>query len=376
MVRWTSFESDKKLCLGSRKLKGKTHPYVAQPDYAFWRKSVADVAMSEVDPVTQAPFQLSASDKIATAGSCFAQNVARYLQKAGFNYYVTEPAHAMLPPETAAAYNYGTYTARYGNIYSARQLLQLMQRAYGKFTPQEDVWAESNGRYIDPFRPGIQPDGFASLDEYHADRVQHFAAVRKAFENLDVFIFTLGLTEAWVAVADGSVYTLCPGVAGGEFDAEKYQFINFSAAEIHDDMLAFVDGLREVNPAAKIILTVSPVPLIATAEDRHVLVSTCYSKSALRVACESIVCDREDIVYFPSYEIATGDFTRGAYFAEDLRSITEDGIDHIMSVFIRHYTESLDQGIEQPSTSGDEHVQKMSELADLNCDEEALDPKD
>ena len=33
-----------------------------------------------------------------------------------------------------------------------------------------------------------------------------------AFRDLDVFVFTLGLTEAWVAKADGAVFPLAPGV--------------------------------------------------------------------------------------------------------------------------------------------------------------------
>src|SRR5262249_55517296 len=115
-------------------------------------------------------------------------------------------------------------------------------------------------------------------------------------EEADVFIFTLGLTEAWESVADGSVYPICPGVSGlGKFDKQKYRFANYSVSSIVSDLRAAINMIREHNDRIKIIITVSPVPLIATAEDRSVLVSTTYSKSALRVAAEEISGDDDRI---------------------------------------------------------------------------------
>jgi hypothetical protein len=130
-------------------------------------------------------------------------------------------------------------------------------------------------------------------------------------------VFSLGLTECWISCEDGAAYPICPGTGGGEFDARKYKFVNFDVAEVTDDLKQFVSLLRSVNQRARIILTVSPVPLVATAEDKHVLVATTYSKSVLRVAAEAVVRSCDDVTYFPSYEIITGSFSRGAYFAED-----------------------------------------------------------
>jgi hypothetical protein len=47
------------------------------------------------------------------------------------------------------------------------------------------------------------------------------------FEKLDVFTFTLGLTEAWRNRNDGAVFPLPPGVSGGEMNDQRYEFINF-----------------------------------------------------------------------------------------------------------------------------------------------------
>lgn len=364
-------------------MSGKTehpHPYQSLPDTSFWKRSLVDRPLQSVDPVVGVPFTLTPESRIATAGSCFAQHISRHLRASGFNYYVTEPAHSQVDEHTAALFNYGTFTARYGNVYTARQLLQLYQRAYGDFQPFDDVWKRSEHHYLDPFRPQIQPEGFFSEAELHADRERHLAAVRQAFENLDVLVFTLGLTECWVSKRDGAVFPVCPGVAGGTFDPDEYEFKNFGVADVVADMHSFISRLRERNVGARVILTVSPVPLVATAEPQHVLVATTYSKSVLRVAAQELATSLPDVVYFPSYELITGQFTRGRYLGPDLRSVTEEGVEHVMRVFLRHYA-----GAEHSDGGGPETVAEISEgaaytaevelAAQVNCDEEALDPE-
>ena len=351
------------------------HPYRSLPDQAFWRRSVAEPAPGEVDPVVVAAFMLTPGMRIATAGSCFAQHIARHLRKSGFNFLVTETAHPIASPELAEEYGYGLYTARYGNLYTSRQLVQLFDRAYGHFVPDTEFWHDRDGHVVDPFRPQIQPGGFQTVDELRADRRHHFACVRAAFESLDVFVFTLGLTECWTARSDGSAYPLCPGVAGGTFDAAQHAFVNLSASDVTADLVAFAQRLRTVNPNARILLTVSPVPLIATVTGQHVLVATTYSKSVLRVAAAEAEVAVPEIIYFPSYEIITGNFNRGAYFAEDCRSVTEEGVSHVMRVFMRHFT-TADAGVAAPFRSEpttDAHTAVMAQIVRVVCDEEALD---
>lgn len=350
------------------------HPYSKLPRHANWRRALVGVPAAEVDPVVNFTFRLAATDRIATAGSCFAQHIARHLRRRGYNYFVTEPAHPMLSAELAQQFNYGTFSARYGNLYTTRQLLQLFQRAHGQFSPADNAWVEADGRWLDPYRPQIQPGGFLSQREFEVDRERHLAAVRRLFAELDVFVFTLGLTEAWCARADGAVYPVCPGVSGGQFDPALHVFHNFTPAEVVADMLAFIDALRGVNPRARVILTVSPVPLMATAEPEHVLVATTYSKAVLRVASEQVCTLRPDVAYFPSYEVVTGAYTRGAYFADDLRSVTEAGVAHVMRLFLKHATERADIPAAPPADPPtDAHLARAAQLVEVNCDEAALD---
>jgi hypothetical protein len=359
------------------------NPYSSQPDTAFWRRSVAALPTEEVDPITSVPFRIQRTDRISTAGSCFAQHISNMLVNEGFYYLVTENA-----PSTPGAVNenFGTFPARFGNIYSPRQLLQLFQRAYGLFAPKDDAWQRGDGKYVDPFRPQIQAQGFDTIEQLLVDRQAHLAAVRTMFEQCDIFIFTLGLTEAWEASEDGAILPIAPGVVAEGRSDTSYRFRNFTVAEMTADIQACFSLICEVNPTIRFILTVSPVPLVATYEPRHVLVSTIYSKSALRVVADEISRTSPDVAYFPSYEIITGAHARSQYFAEDLREVTSKGVNRVMTLFKKHFLGTLTplvkpgaRPVEEvaplvPSTTANRSASdNIRALQAIICDEEVLD---
>lgn len=350
----------------------KANPYKELPDYQFWRRSVSSLSMEQVDPVTNPRFGIKKEDKVATAGSCFAQHIAKTLSKSGFNYFVTENSSE---PD-AVDRNFGVYSARYGNIYSTKQLLQLFDRAYQRFSPVEEAWERDDGRLVDPYRPQIEPEGYKSLSELLASRRTHLALVRQMFEEMDVFVFTLGLTEIWRSKIDGAVFPLAPGVVAGKMDDTRYEFANLSAEDIRTDLQIFIDQLYSVNPRVKVLLTVSPVPLMATYENRHVLSSTTLSKSVLRVVADEICRANPHVDYFPSYEIITGNYTRGSFFEEDLRSVRPEGVAQVMSLFLKHYGGEGQTGsaeLERAQASNSRHVAEAVDVAGIVCDEEALD---
>jgi hypothetical protein len=338
------------------------HPYADLPDYAFWRRAIERLSVEEVDPVVSVPFTISKTDRIATAGSCFAQYIGTTLAKHGFNYFVTE--EKPLSP-SATAENYGVFSARYANIYTTRQLSQLFERAFGASTPQDQIWQRNDGMFVDPFRPQIQKAGFPTALEMTADREVHLKAVRTMFEHCSVFIFTLGLTETWLSDVDGAAVPLAPFVDGSSTSGATYHFKNLEVPEMCEDLLTFVDRLRKVNPTVRVILTVSPVPLIATYEKRHVLVSTFASKAKLRVVADVITRKVPNVAYFPAYEIVTGPHSRGRYFDNDLRTVTPEGVAQVMTIFTRHFLPESGVMLED--------VSDLFELQNIVCEEETVD---
>jgi hypothetical protein len=315
-------------------------PYHTLPPSSFWRQAVAECGLQDLDPHLASSFRFSRDARVASAGSCFAQHIARALQERGYNYFVTETAPGYLKPEQEERFSYGVFSARYGNIYTTLQLLQLLRRAFGGFVPADQFWTDANGRVFDLLRPRISPRGFASMAEAQADTAQHLKAVRKLIETTDVFIFTLGLTEGWVSKADNTAYPTCPGCgSAGDYDPTKYEFHNLSVTETTSYLAEAIELMTASNPRMQIVLTVSPVPLVATMEPRHVLQATTYSKSVLRVAAEEMIRRYDNVHYFASYEVITAAKNAGTYFGKDGRSITQDGVAHAMDLFFAHFAE-------------------------------------
>ncbi|MBW9064486.1 GSCFA domain-containing protein [Rhizobium herbae] len=353
------------------------HPYRQLPDNAFWRRAVAAPDMGNVDPVSRFALKIGPQTRVATAGSCFAQHIARHLKASGFNYYVAEAGHPLISEEIRTAHNYGTFSGRYGNIYTARQLKQLIERAEGQFSPVEVPWIDADGTVRDPFRPAVQPGNFASAAEMEADRRMHLKAVKRMFETLDVFVFTLGLTECWRSREDGAVFPLCPGVEGGTFDPDRYEFYNQTVGDVIADMESVIAYIARINPQAQIVLTVSPVPLMATAAaDEHVLTATTYSKSVLRVAAQELTNGHRNVHYFPSFEIITGAYNRGRYYAEDLRNVTEEGVSHVMRLFLKHAASlegEIPRQVETAEPNRSAFELAAARFVEVECDEAALD---
>jgi hypothetical protein len=338
--------------------KRSENPYTGLPTRNYWKPAVADCYPLSIAKLYDKKFSISLDDGVATCGSCFAQHIGRRLKTNGFNFLDMEPAPASSSTSGAAARGYGIYSARYGNVYTSTQLLQLFQRAFGEITLDE-VW-ESGGRYFDPFRPNLDPDGYDDPDGVIAERNRHLAAVRRLFERLDVFIFTMGLTECWYNAKTSAVYPICPGVTVGHFDRDLHKFQNLSFTKGMADMTAVLQRLRSIKPDVHVLLTVSPVPLTATAENRHVLLSTMHSKSVLRAIAGELAAQHDFVDYFPSYEIVASPPFRGMFFQNNLRTIHDAGVDYVLTHFFEQHNAA-----QRPQANPN----KNDDSVDVFCDE-------
>ena len=308
-------------------------PYSGLPKRAFWRSGVSERLPSDLGEFYQPRFKITPAMKVATAGSCFAQHVGRTLRGAGFNVIDAEPAPPKVPQAIAQKYGFGLYSARYGNIYTARQLLQLVREARGRVQPALPVW-QRDGRFFDAQRPGLEPLGFDTATDVMAHRVRHLVAVRQAFGTADVIVFTFGLTEAWQHLKTETVYPTAPGTIAGDFDPAVFGFRNFTHAEVLADFTQFRAVMMRRNQHIKFVVTVSPVPPTATASGQHVEVATSYSKSVLRAVCGELVQSFDNVDYFPSYELITSQKNAAGFYNETLREVTTEGVATAMSVFL------------------------------------------
>lgn len=277
-------------------------------------------------------FELKPGTRVATAGSCFAQRIGEYIRYSKLELVDTEPAPKLMRPNVAKKYGFGLYSARYGNVYTARQLFQLLTDCEDQHVRDAALWQDGD-RWFDGLRPNVEPEGFDSAGEVREMRKDHLLRVRQIFEQTDVFVFTLGLTEAWRDKRCGTVFPTAPGTVAGTFDSETHEFVNFGVADCLEDMSRAISLIKSFAPDIKIILTVSPVPLTATATGQHVLRATTYSKSVLRVVAEELATSDSAVDYFPSYELITGTPFGGQFYESNLRNVTPKGVEFVMGSF-------------------------------------------
>lgn len=327
-------------------------PYDTLPASAFWRSGVAEQSAQRIDGLYAPKFAITPQTQIMTAGSCFAQHVHRNLRDRDWNVIDVETPPGAFPREVLTRYGYGLYSARYGNIYTAHQLRQLLGEAAETFTPAAAIW-QKNGRYFDALRPSVEPEGLEDAEHVTLARRHHILKLNRALEQADVFVFTLGLTETWRHTASGTVYPTAPGVIAGTA-RDDIAFHNFSMPEVLEDLAHIRSALHSYNPKMKLLLTVSPVPLTATATHDHVLSATHHSKAILRAAAGEFAQAHEDVDYFPSFELITGPQSKGAFFDKNLRTVTAEGVSAAMEMFFcAHPAAPTGESVKAPANAAD-----------------------
>jgi GSCFA family len=355
-----------------------SHPYDSLPEDRFWRTAVAERDALEIQGLWKPRLKITRRTRIVTAGSCFAQHFAKALAARRYRWIDHEPG----PPGLTAAqkhdFHYGTFSFRTGNIYTPRMLYQWLIWALTETEPPGEVW-ETEGRFYDPFRPAVEPGGFASVEELRASRQDTLKAIREAVMTTQIFVFTMGLTEAWQNRETGVEYAVCPGTIAGSFDPATHVFVNHRFADLMADMVRALKLMFRFNRRMGVLLTVSPVPLTATASGNHVLTATSHSKSLLRAVASEMVARYPRVDYFPSYEIITHPAYRGRFYAPNLRSVLPEGVDHVMTTFFRDQAAAFGgSDPTAPVAPPDPPAPvvpaepELSEAEELRCEEEIL----
>ncbi len=238
---------------------------------------------------------ITPSTPIASMGSCFAREIRKVLLDAGYNY-ITEETENPASVHASAAWE---------RTYNTFSILQIFEYTFSEWTPNLRWWISPVSKKVqDPYRRIILYD---SLEEAEIDFSLHKEFSRKALENAEVLILTLGLTEIWEDRFDGSVICLPSGPypkEGG--DMSRYSF----RVSRYNENLKNLEKIHAIMtkhiPDCKLLVTVSPVHLWATfRQDLDVISASCNSKSTLRAVVDEFTERHDNVFYFPSFEMAT-----------------------------------------------------------------------
>lgn len=269
------------------------------------------------------------STPVGSAGSCFAFEIAKELQKEDFNYLVSEraddPTKGVIVDGYTPGDKYAKFSANYGILFNTPSLYQLAEKAFSlrEFNPY--LVRLDNGYYMDPYRENVF---FNSIKSFKNDYPNHIAAIRNSLLNSEVFIFTAGLNECW-EMDDGTVISRNP--RQGFFHMIHHKILTVEENVKH--MSNFFIEVKKRNPKFKMVLTLSPIPLLATgrAETHHIIEANTHSKAVLRVAIDEVVKKFDDVYYLPSYELVTECIE--SPWIEDHRHVSPETISKVIGMF-------------------------------------------
>lgn len=274
---------------------------------------------------------------IGSAGSCFALRIAHQLQAWGYNYVIEEDdLPADFPLENLTETSFRAAPARIGTLFNVPSMRQMVERAFGLWEP-ERVIIETNGRIIDPFR--AVKSNYVDYAGFELDYRTHSEALKRALLKCEVFVLTLGLTEAWQLAHSGSYTSLAPHQIDPALLRRKELTVEDNVTELE----RLFDIYKSYRPNLKMIISVSPVPLNKTfSSGQHVVAANSLSKATLRVAADIFVRNHPgEAFYFPSYEtVLSGTLSP---WENDKRHVSSDAVRRVMQLFSAMFMETPGQ---------------------------------
>jgi hypothetical protein len=303
----------------------------ADPDDPAGKYAFQRLRHTWFTPKVDPKFKLRREDKFYAIGSCFARGLENALATHKMTVESAAPEFAKLQPANKEVSGLG-FINKY-NTYSILNELRWALDPDAEF-PRESIVQLTKTTWDDPHTaPTLE---FADLQET-LERRALMQAVTKRIESCRAVILTLGLVEVWRDVKSNVFINRTPIPSFLETEQDRYEFHLTGFAE----NLANLEDIHALlgqygHPDVRIVVTVSPVPLMNTFSTMDIVVANTWAKSLLRAVAQEWAAAHSNVDYFPSYEIVQSS-DRAAAWEGDIRHVTGAGAQHIMKVFLQNY---------------------------------------
>ncbi|WEX86482.1 GSCFA domain-containing protein [Sinorhizobium garamanticum] len=251
------------------------------------------------------PF-ISPATNVTAFGSCFAENISKHLAKLGFDVSKNRDREI--------------YISSMGEgLVNVHSIVQQFRWALEGIAPPTNLWH------------GYKAEEFDLTEEIRT-------RTRDVFLKTDVFILTFGLSEIWYDELTGGVFWRA--VPMKHYDPGRHKFRVCTFGETKACIQEIIDLIGKHVPRAKIVVTVSPIPLVATFRPIACLTANSASKAIIRAAVDETIRESGDewagrLYYFPAYEIVNEAFPNR--FVEDGRHLQNMIVPAVMNLFQATY---------------------------------------
>lgn len=247
------------------------------------------------------PFVINHTDKIFTIGSCFAENLAEWLQQRYFTVF-SNPNGSLFNPVSI-----------YINL---KNILDNPNFFDEKFLFQDD------NTYWKSF---LHQTHFFDIDQKQLVKkiVDTQLAAHDFLLSSQYLFITFGSAFVYEHVELHEVVANCHKLPSKIFNKQLLE-VN----QITQYYQELIKKIKEKNPDIKIIFSVSPVKYLA-----YGLIDNNISKSTLILAIHQICKMNRDCYYFPAYELVVDDLREYRFYKEDMAHPNELAIKYVMEKF-------------------------------------------
>lgn len=262
-----------------------------------------DIRLQTTVPETTYPFLLDHQTPCLCIGSCFVENIGKYLTNNQFPVLLN-PFGIVYQPAAIALILERIID---GQPYEAEELFCV-----------QDVW-----RHVDFHSRYAHPDRAEALRIINRQLATAHAFLRQA----KVLIITLGTATTYTLAPEGRVVVNCHKQAGSRFERRRY-----NPSENVQLLQAAIARLRSLQPELKVIFSLSPVRHL-----REGLLENQRSKASLLLTIDALCTQLAQVYYFPSYEIMLDELRDYRYYDTDLSHPAPLAVKIIIERFARAF---------------------------------------
>jgi len=243
--------------------------------------------------------QIDYNSSLVLIGSCFSENISKKLNYFKFNTY-SNPFGILFNPKAIE-----TLITNAINLkeYTEKDIFNLNER-WHCFDAHSDLSNSNKNELLSNLNTAIK-------------------STNKQLETASHIIITLGTAWTYRFIETDSFVGNCHKVPQKKFLKEL-----LSVKKIIASLENLITLIKSVNPKVNIIFTVSPV--------RHLkdgFVENMQSKAQLLTAIHQIIDKREQLYYFPSYEIMMDDLRDYRFYNSDMVHPNETAVNYIWEQF-------------------------------------------
>lgn len=248
--------------------------------------------------------------KVTAFGSCFAENISNHLNSIGL--------------ETSKQREGNIYVSSMGEgLVNIHSIVQQFKWALDGWTPPSNLWHGYNAEQYD-------------LSEEIRTKT------RDVFLDTEVFILTFGLSEIWYDEVTSGVFWRA--VPMQHYDSSRHKFRVCTFQETKEGIWEIIGIIKRHVPHAKLVMTVSPIPLIATFRDVSCITANSASKAIIKAAMDEVIrelgdAQSEGVFYFPAFEMINECFPNR--FVDDGRHLHPMIVPSVMRLFEATFCDSF-----------------------------------